>query len=88
MKRVTEVIPEKRYAFEITEQALGIGSGMQLSGGAYTLTPRAGGTEVGLVTRYTSHKRPRWLWQPIEETVCHSFHRHILRAMKRGVEAS
>jgi hypothetical protein len=46
-----------------------------------------GTTVVTASTRYTSARRPRWLWQPVEATVCHAFHRHILRAIRRAVEA-
>jgi hypothetical protein len=89
IKRVTDIEPGHHYLFEVIEQALEIGGGMRLSGGAYQLrelTPER--SEISITTRYTSPKRPRWLWQPIETSVCHSFHRHILRAMRRGVEAA
>jgi hypothetical protein len=84
IKRVTHVEPGRRYAFEIAEQKLGVGGGMRLSGGDYTLRALGDGrTEVEVSTRYSSPRRPRWFWGPIEEAVCHSFHRHILRAMRR-----
>jgi hypothetical protein len=44
-----------------------------------------GGTEVAVTTRYTSLRRPGWLWKPIEAAVCHLFHRHLLSAMRRKV---
>lgn len=88
IKRVTEIEPNKRYAFEVTEQELELGGGMRLSGGEYVLEESSPGTtEVKLSTRYESPRQPRWLWKPIEAAVCHSFHRHILRAMRRSVEA-
>lgn len=83
IKRITRFEAERCYAFEIVEQALAIGGGMKLSGGEYALREIPGGTEVSLSTRYQSRRRPRWLWQPFEAAVCHSFHRHILRAMRR-----
>ena len=84
IKRVTEVDPGRRYAFEVAEQALVVGGGMTLSGGEYLIHELARGrAEVRIVTRYASRRRPRWLWRPIERAVCHSFHRHILRAMRR-----
>ncbi len=84
IKRVTQVEPGKRYAFVVAEQALDVRGGLKLSGGEYTLHPLGRGrTEVTLATRYSSPKRPRWLWRPIEAVVCHWFHRHILRAMRR-----
>ena len=89
IKRVTQIEPGERYAFEIIEQALVVGRGMTLSGGEYTLRELASErAEIRIATRYLSPRRPRWLWSPIERAVCHSFHRHILRAMRRGVEAA
>ncbi|HEU4734634.1 MAG TPA: hypothetical protein VFT22_42375 [Kofleriaceae bacterium] len=89
IKRITHIDPHQRYAFEIIEQALVVGGGLRLSGGEYALRDLgAGRTELSIVTRYVSPRRPRWLWLPIERWVCHSFHRHILRAMRRGVEAT
>jgi hypothetical protein len=88
VKRVTAVDPERFYAFSVVEQALVVAGGLKLAGGEYTLRELSPGrTEIELSTRYTSARRPRWLWQPIERAVCHSFHRHILRAMRREAEA-
>ena len=87
IKRVTDIAPARRYAFEIAEQALVVGRGMELSGGEYVIRELAPDrAEVEITTRYRSPRRPRWLWRPIEQLVCHSFHRHILRAMRRAVE--
>jgi hypothetical protein len=87
IKRVTQVDPGRRYAFEVAEQALVVGGGLTLSGGEYLIRELARGrAEVRIVTSYASQRRPRWLWRLIERAVCHSFHRHILRAMRRKVE--
>jgi hypothetical protein len=85
VKRVTHVDRGRRYEFEVAEQALVVGRGMRLVGGAYSLRelPR-GRTEVAVDTRYASPRRPRWLWKRLEAAVCHMFHRHILRAMRRN----
>lgn len=86
IKRVTQVDPRHRYVFEVAEQALVVGGGVQLSGGEYVIRELARGrAEVQIVTRYSSLRWPRWLWRPVERAVCHSFHRHILRAMRREV---
>ena len=87
VKRVTEIDPCRHYGFEVVEQNLAIGRGLTLSGGCYTLRelPR-GRTEVAVTTRYASRERPGWLWKPIEATVCHLFHRHLLAAIRRKVE--
>ena len=87
-KRIAEIEPGRLSRFIVIEQALDVGS-TQLLGGAYTIRPlEGGGTELSLKTRYLSHRRPRWLWKPIEAAVCHVFHRHILGAMRRRVEAT
>jgi hypothetical protein len=88
IKRITAVNPGRVYAFEVIEQALRVGGSMKLVGGEYRLDEGPSGvTVMTLSTRYTSSRRPRWLWRPIEAAVCHSFHRHILRAIRRNVEA-
>jgi hypothetical protein len=86
VKRITDVDPNRRYAFQVTEQSLDVGGGLRLLGGEYALQSLAPDrTLVTAVTRYQSPKSPRWFWRPIEAAVCHAFHRHILRAMRRGV---
>ncbi|MEW5740821.1 MAG: hypothetical protein AB1938_17995 [Myxococcota bacterium] len=88
IKRVTDVEPRRRYCFAVVKQDLDVGGGMRLSGGSYALTELPGGrTEVEAVTRYRSPRRPRWLWTRVEAVVCHLFHRHILREMRRHAEA-
>ena len=86
LKRVTHIDPHRHYGFDVVEQKLAFGGGLKLSGGGYTLRELPGrGTEVAITTRYVSPKRPGWLWRPIEATVCHMFHRHLLRAMRRRI---
>ena len=88
IKRITELDLNKLYRFEVVEQELAVGGGITLAGGEYTLRPLPDGrTEVASVTRYTCTRRPRFLWRGVEATVCHAFHRHILRAMRREIEA-
>ena len=86
-KRVTHVDACRYYGFDIVEQNLVIGGGLMLSGGGYTLHELQGRrTEVSVTTRYVSCNRPAWLWNPIEATVCHLFHRHLLGAIRRTSE--
>jgi hypothetical protein len=88
LKRVTKIDAGRYYGFEVVEQNLTVG-GTALSGGCYTLRELPGhGTEVAITTHYTSPKRPGWLWKPIEATVCHMFHRHLLSSMRRKVESA
>ncbi len=86
IKRVTQVERGRLYAFAVTEQALSVGNGMKLSSGSYALRSLPDGTtEIAATTNYISERRPRWLWRPLEAQVCHIFHRHILRSMRRKI---
>jgi hypothetical protein len=88
LKRVDKIEENRYYGFTVVEQTLKFGGGMLLSKGAYTLTPRPdGGTDVAVETNYTSTRKPRALWRPIEALVAHSFHRFILKEMRRAAEA-
>jgi len=87
-KRVTHIDPCRYYGFEVVEQHLAVGSGLLLTGGCYTLRALPSrGTEVAVTTRYLSRRRPDCLWQPIEAAVCHMFHRHLLKSMRRKIES-
>ena len=86
LKRVTRIEENHLYGFIVAEQQLEVGGGIRLSGGEYRLDALPdGGTEVTIVTRYTGTRHPRRLWRSIEAAVCHTFHRHILRAMRREI---
>jgi hypothetical protein len=86
LKRATRIEKPTLYEFEVARQALAVGGSMRLSGGRYELRERAGGTEVTVITTYSSEKWPRWLWRPLERFVCHMFHRFLLRSMRRRAE--
>jgi hypothetical protein len=89
VKRITEIDPKRHYGFDVVEQTLAIGGGLTLSGGGYSLRELPDGhTEVAVTTRYTGGRRPGWFWKPVEAAVCHLFHRHLLAAMRRKVEAA
>jgi hypothetical protein len=88
LKRATRVDRCCHYAFEVADQQLAVGAGIQLLGGGYVLRELPdGATSIELETRYLSPRRPAWLWRPIEAAVCHAFHRHILAAVRRDVES-
>jgi hypothetical protein len=88
LKRTTQVDRWRSYRFDVVEQRLSIGRGIRLVSGGYALREMSDGTtRVELDTCYVSTRRPAWLWRPIEAAVCHTFHRHILGAMRRAVEA-
>jgi hypothetical protein len=89
LKRVTQIDPCRLYGFAVVEQKLTVGGGLILTGGCYTLRELPSQrTELAVTTRYVSNKRPAWLWKPIEATVCHLFHRHLLSAMRRKIEST
>jgi hypothetical protein len=86
LKRVVRTEPGQHYEFEVIEQRLAFGGGLQLLGGTYHFNEYAPGhTELTITTRYLSHQRPRILWSRIEKTVCHLFHRHLLAAIRGNV---
>jgi hypothetical protein len=88
LKRVTQVTRGRNYEFDVVAQNLALPFGIKLSGGSYTLRQLAdGNTDVALMTRYVSLQRPRWLCRRIEAVVCHSFHRHILGAMRSNLRS-
>lgn len=79
VKRVTAVLPGREYLFDVIDQRLAFGRGIQLLGGGYALAETVEGiTRVSLETRYVSWNHPRWLCKPVESWICHSFHRYIL----------
>jgi hypothetical protein len=85
LKRVTHIVQGYNYAFEIIEQDLALG-GITVLGGDYTLRKLSEDrTRVALVTRYASPNYPRWLFGRVEAAVCHSFHHHILTAMRSNL---
>jgi hypothetical protein len=88
LKRVTQIELYRHYEFAVVEQKLVIRSGVSLCGGCYTLHELSGGgTELAVTTRYVSGKGPGWLRKPIEATICHLFHRHLLSAIRRKAES-
>ncbi len=89
VKRVTRLETARHYGFEVIEQGLTLGGGIRLVGGSYSLRSLGNHhTEVALESRYVSPQRPRWLSGPIEAAVCHAFHRHLLRTMRRTLAAT
>jgi hypothetical protein len=87
LKRVTQIEPCRLYEFAVVEQKLALRSGVILCGGSYALRELPGlHTELAVTTRYVSRRSPRWLWKPIEATVCHLFHRHLLSAIQEKAQ--
>ena len=86
-KRLTRIEPLRHYGFEVVEQNLAIGGGVQLSGGCYALRELSSScTELTVTTLYRGARRPRWLWSAIEGAVCHGFHRFLLASIRSTVD--
>jgi hypothetical protein len=81
VKRITVADRPHLLRFEVVEQHLGIENCFSLGEGSYEIRERGTGSEVRLTTAYRGHLRPRFLWRPLERTLAHAVHRHILRGL-------
>lgn len=87
-KRITQILKNELYEFEIMEQELSLKLGIKLLGGHYKLQRLPGGrTEVTAVTNYDSYMLPRWIWRPVEFSVCHWFHNYLLNSINENVRS-
>lgn len=78
VKRTTELVPERRLAFEVLEQVNVEDRSIRLRDGAFDLVPLTGETtEVTMTTRYVPLLAPRWYWRPLEAWVVHSLHEYV-----------
>jgi hypothetical protein len=88
-KEVTECVADRLLRFRVTEQEIHFERDVKLLDGSFTLVPLAdGGTRVVLTTRYERLLRPAWLWEPMERTIIHTLHGHVLEGMRRHQEGS
>ena len=85
LKRITAVEPARLVRFDVLEQGLGVEDCVLMSRGSYEIRPAGGGSEVVLTTHYRSRLRPRWLWRPLERSLAHQLHRHILDGMRTAL---
>ena len=85
VKRITQIIRERSYSFDVIEQNLAL-RGIRLLGGDYTLRVHSEGcTRVALATHYASMNHPRWVFGRLEAAVCHALHGYILSAMRTNL---
>jgi hypothetical protein len=87
LKRMTAVEEGRLLAFDVVEQHLDFGGGVELLGGGVSIDPL--GSDRARVTLTTRYKRP-WrpldpVWAAIEERLVHGFHRHVLEGMRRSL---
>jgi hypothetical protein len=89
LKRITRLEEGRLLAFEVLEQELHFERDLTLLDGSFGLEPLpSGGSLLSLTTRYRRRLRPSWLWEPIEEAVTRTLHRHIAEGMRRNLRAS
>ncbi|MCA9267962.1 MAG: SRPBCC family protein, partial [Planctomycetales bacterium] len=78
-KRISRVEPGRLLEFEVIEQHLHFERDVTLTGGSFQILPQADGTSrIELTTRYQRHLRPAIVWRPMEETIIHTLHGHVL----------
>lgn len=87
-KRITRAEPGKVLAFDVVEQQLHFERDVALKSGTIEIEPLDDGrTRVVLTTHYQRKLSPRLLWRPMEYTVIHTLHAHVLEGMRRKAEA-
>jgi hypothetical protein len=87
VKRITAVQAPHYIRFDVTDQRLGIEGCAVARGGSYELRATGTGTQIVATTRYSSFLRPRWIWRPAEKLVMGQLHGHVLRGMRKAIEA-
>jgi hypothetical protein len=88
VKQITTVEPPHLLEFEVLHQRLGIEGCITSIGGCYRITACGTRTKVELVTNFQAFLRPRFFWRPIERSLAHIFHRHILAGMSDSLPLS
>jgi hypothetical protein len=81
LKRITVLDRPRLVRFDVIEQQLGIERCVTTVEGSYEIRAVGDGCDVALTTKYRGHLRPRRLWRPIERSLAHALHRHILSGM-------
>ena len=83
-KQITQRIPRCLLAFTVIEQQLHFERDVTLLDGSFRLQPLGlKKTRMTLTTRYRRHLRPAWMWKPLESTIVHTLHRHVMEGVRR-----
>ena len=85
VKKVTAWRPHRYLGFDVVTQHKVESRSAELKGGAFQLTPIAGGwkTRLSLTTEYRPLLQARVLWRPLENYTVHALHHHVIRAVRR-----
>jgi len=87
VKCITAVQAPHFIRFDVLDQRLGIEGCAVARGGSYELRASGTGTEMVASTQYTAHLHPRWMWRPVEKLVMGQLHGHVLRGMRKAIDA-
>jgi hypothetical protein len=86
-KRITQVVPGRRLAFEVIDQQIGYERDLRLVGGSFEFEPLPDGrTVVRLRTDYEPRLTPRLQWRWGESIAFHTLHEYVIEGMRRKVE--
>jgi hypothetical protein len=86
VKEITRREELRILAFQVIEQHLHFEHDVTLLSGSFALELLDDGqTRVVLTTRYVRHLRPAWFWEPMERTIVHELHGHVLEGMRRNL---
>jgi hypothetical protein len=90
VKRISERVENRRLAFEVVEQHLHFERDITLLDGSFAVESldgtQRGDTRIVVSTRYRRRLYPRWLWEPMERTIVHTLHGHVLEGMRRKID--
>lgn len=82
VKQATAVEPGERLTFDLIEQKNFEDRSIRFIRGRFDFEPVGDdATRVTLTSIYQPALRPRMLWQPIEQTIAHTLHDHVLDGM-------
>ena len=87
IKEITDIEDGKLLSFDVVEQNIHFERDVTLIDGSFELESiDDNNTKVTLTTRYQSHIRPLWLWQPMEREVIKTLHSYVMEDMRRDLK--
>ena len=88
-KRITRIVPNAFYEFEVTRQTLSLRGNIRLIGGCFRLCELPNGqTEVSVETIYYRTGTSPWYRIMLERKVCKYFHRYLLESIYEKIKTN
>jgi hypothetical protein len=86
-KRISKVDAPRQLAFDVVTVQMRSENYAELKDGSFEIEP-VGDTQsrITLTTRFERKLHPTFFWEPIEHTVVHTLHGHVLEGMRRKAE--